>query len=188
MKESTENLKLIEEMIASAKGNIKEGSVFYLIWGWLVLIAAMLNYVLLNVVTTPYHWFPWAILMPLGGIISMIVGNRKKSKQNVKTYVDRAMGFLWGGFGATLLAVLVAMPKIGPTVAYPMMIFLYGLGTFVSGGILNFKPLKLGGIACWFIGSVAVYVEFSNQLLLLALVIVVSYLIPGHLLAAKKEN
>ena len=35
--------------------------------------------------------------MPLGGIISMIVGNRKNQKQNVKTYVDRAMGFLWGG-------------------------------------------------------------------------------------------
>jgi len=181
-------LKIIEEMIANAKAKISEGSIFYLIWGWLVLIAAATNYILLNFTDYPNHWIAWAVLMPLGGIVSGIVGYKKGKKAGVKTYIDRAMGYLWGGFGATLLVVLVAMIKIGPMAAYPILIFLYGLGTFVSGGILKFKPLMIGGIACWVIGSIAVYVDFSDQLILLAIAIVVSYLIPGHILAARKEE
>lgn len=181
-------LKMIEEMIASAKVKASEGSIYYLIWGWLVLIAAACNFILLNYTNYENHWIAWPILMALGGIISGVVGFRHKKKATVKTYVDRAMGYLWGAVGITLLVVLIAMIKVGPLVAYPILIFLYGIGTFVSGGILKFKPLVVGGIACWVIGSIAVYVNFSDQLILLATAIVVSYLIPGHLLAARKEE
>ncbi|MEQ8624889.1 MAG: hypothetical protein RJQ00_03300 [Vicingaceae bacterium] len=181
-------LKLIEEMIASAKVKASEGSIYYLIWGWLVLIAAACHFILLNYTSYQNHWIAWPILMALGGIISGIVGFRQEKKATIKTYVDRAMGYLWGAVGITLFVVLIAMIKLGPLVAYPILIFLYGIGTFVSGGILKFKPLVIGGIACWVIGSIAVYVNFSDQLILLATAIVVSYLIPGHLLAAKKEE
>ena len=55
MEKSENNLKIIEEMIQTAKGNLSEGSIFYLIWGWLVLIAAATNYVLLNFTKFPNH-------------------------------------------------------------------------------------------------------------------------------------
>lgn len=183
--EGEKQLQLIEEMIATAKGNLKDGSIFYLIWGWLVLVAALSNYILLNFTEYPNHWIAWPILMGLGAIISMIVGFKMGKRKVVKTYVDRAIGFLWGGFGGTLLIVLISMPHIGVLKTYPMLILLYGLGTFVSGGILKFKPLIIGGILCWIIGAIAVYANFSQQLLLISLAIIVSYIIPGHLLAAK---
>lgn len=188
MKETTENLKLIEEMIASAKGNIKEGSIFYLIWGWLVLIAAASNYILMNYIEYANHWIAWPILMSLGGIISGVVGYKKGKSKNVKTYPERAMNHLWIAFLVTLFAVLFGMKQIGIEASYPIIMLLYGLGTFVSGGILKFNPLKVGGIIAWICGSVAFYVGFSDQLLLIMVAIIASYIIPGHLLANSKEQ
>jgi hypothetical protein len=186
--ESEKQLQLIEEMISTAKGNLKEGSIFYLIWGWLVLAAALLNYSLLNYTDYVHHWIGWPVLMSLGAIISGIVGFKMERKRTIKTYVDRAIGFLWVGFGATLLVLIFSMMYLGVLKTYPILILLYGLGTFVSGGILKFKPLIIGGILCWIIGAIAVHANFSQQLLLIALAMIVSYIIPGHLLAAKPKK
>ena len=113
MKQEQENLKLIEEMIASAKGNIKEGSIFYLIWGWLVLLAAASNYVLMNHTSFQNHWIAWPILMTLGGILTGVIGYRKEKTQRVKTYPERAMKYLWMAFLVTLFSVLFGMGKVG---------------------------------------------------------------------------
>lgn len=188
METQKNQIQLIEEMIANAKGNISEGSVFYLIWGWLVILAAAINYYLLVFMNYENHWLPWPILMTLGGIISGIVGYRKGKSSNVKTYIERALQYLWLGFVITLLMVLFGMVKLGPEKTYPIIIFLYGLGTFVSGGILKFRPLILGGIACWIIGMMAFYTDFQNQLLLISLAVLLSYIIPGHLLSKSKRN
>lgn len=190
MKSKENQFKVIEEMIANAKGNLSEGSVFYLLWGWLVIIAASSNYILLSYRNFEMHWLPWMILMPLGGVISMIVGYRMNKNKRVKTYVESALNYLWLGFVITLLMVLFGMAKIGPQKAYPIIILLYGLGTFVSGGIIKFKPLMIGGVLCWLLGSIAFYAPFDLQLIILIIATVLSYLLPAYLLKQKsaKQN
>jgi hypothetical protein len=64
---------------------------------------------------------------------------------------------------------------------------LYGLGTFISGGILKFKPLVFGGIASFVLVALTVFIpalseSFNGALLMLAASIIVSYLIPGYML------
>lgn len=188
MKNSNEQLQIIEEMIETAKGNISEGSIFYLIWGWLVLIAAACNYILLNFTDFEAHWIAWPILMTLGGIMSGVVGYRQSKKSRVKTYAERAMNYLWLGFLVTLLAVLFGMGRTGLEASYPIIMLLYGLGTFVSGGILKFKALRVGGIISWICGLAGFYTDFSNQLLLIMLAIIASYIIPGYLLAKSNRK
>jgi hypothetical protein len=81
---------------------------------------------------------------------------------------------------------MTAKGKIPWQTTYPLIISLYGLGTFVSGGVLKFKPLIIGGIACWIISIIAFLVPPMTVLLLTALSVVVSYLIPGYMLKARK--
>lgn len=188
MEKEQKQLELIEEMIKTAKGNISEGSIFYLVWGWLVFIAAATNYYLLIFVNYKNHWVAWPILMTLGAIISGVIGYKKGKRQTVSTYPERAMKNLWLAFLITLLSVLFGMGKIGVEYSYPIIMLLYGLGTFVSGGILKFVPLKVGGMVSWACGIIAFYQSFPNQLLLIILAIVASYIIPGHLLAKSKRQ
>ena len=186
MKEAEKQLEFIDEMIATAKGNLADGSIYYLIWGWLVLIAAGINYYLLEYVELNNHWVAWPVLMSLGGVLSIVIGIRSSKKARVVSKIDKMIRYLWLGVFITLIVILSAIGVVGPKAIYPVLMALYGLGTFVSGSFVNFKPLKIGAVAAWVCSSIAFYVGFSDQLILISVAIIFSYIIPGHLLAAKK--
>ena len=181
-----DSMRIIREMIATSKGNLKENSFFYLLWGWLVLVASLSHYFLI-MIEYEHAYLPWPILMSLGGIVSVIQGIRLGKRSTVVTVIDKAIMHLWWGFMVVLLIILfmTSYQKIDWTSAYPLIIAMYGLGTFVSGGILKFKPLVYGGIACWVISVVAFFVAPINILLLTALSVVVSYLVPGYMLKSR---
>jgi hypothetical protein len=120
--------------------------------------------------------------MPLGVVISIIYGRRQKKIETVRTYVDEFMGYLWGAFGAGLFLTLAFQGKLGPEAVYPFVLILYGIATFVSGGVLRFKPLIFGGVCCWVLSAVSIFLPFEYQLLALSLAVLLSYVIPGHLL------
>ncbi len=183
-----ESLQLITEMISNAKQNFKDNGFFYLVWGWLVFVAALSHYVLLTVIHYDKPFLPWPILMSLGAVATMIYGMSQSRKAPVRTYMGKFMGFLWGGFSISLLIVLASMHKIGPEVAYPFILILYGIGTFVSGGMLRFPLLIAGGIVCWVLAVISFYVGFEHQLLLVALAVLLSYIIPGHVLKSNYKN
>ncbi len=73
---------------------------------------------------------------------------------------------------------------------YPMFLVLYGMPTFLCGIIFRFSALKFGGIACWALAIAAAFIRWDYQLLLLALAVLTSWIIPGYLLQQKfkKEN
>lgn len=181
-----ESLAIISSMIASTRRNLSHDSVHYLLWGWSVLIASLTHYGLLQV-NYSMHYLPWMVMMPLAGIAAVIIGYRQEKIAIVKTHIDAAIGYLWAAFVVMLFLILLYTGYQGNWEnTYPLLIWLYGLGTFVSGGILQFKPLIWGGIASWILGSIAIFVPFDQQLLLLGAAIIVSYILPGHLLKAAK--
>ncbi len=98
------------------------------------------------------------------------------------------MRYLWMAFLVVLMMTLLFMPRLGQDHVYPFILLLYGLSTFVSGGVLRFKPLIYGGIACWVCGAGAIFVTFDIQLLLLAAAVVLGYIIPGHMLRAGSKH
>lgn len=182
-----ESLRIIEEMIASVKQDYREDDVPFILWGWLVFIAAISHYILYAHFRYEHHYMPWYILMPLGGIISFIYSLRKrKKKKEAKTYIDQFMKYLWTAFLVSLFIILFFMERIGYTTAYPLLMMIYGIGTFVTGGAIRFTPLIIGGACCWLFAIISFYMPFHYQLLLLAASILVSYIIPGHLLRMKK--
>ncbi len=65
---------------------------------------------------------------------------------------------------------------------YPVLIMFYGIGMFISGSIMNFRPMQAGAVCCWIIAPVAFRVSFEYQSLLLPLSLILSYIIPGYLL------
>ena len=89
--------------------------------------------------------------------------------------------------GITFFIVSMILTKIGwGSTVFPFFMVLYGLGTFVSGSVIQFKPLIIGGIISWVLAVIAVYLQYDYQILMGALAILFSYIIPGHLLRNKK--
>jgi hypothetical protein len=179
-----ESMDIIHNMILSAKKEIKEDGFLYLLWGWLVFATAISQYILIYMHSN-YNGMPWMIMTVIGVLTSIVYGRRQNKTEKVKTYVDNFMKYIWISFGITLFITLTFMFKLGLTNTYPIVIMIYGIGTFLSGGALRFRPLIIGGICCWLICIAAFFVGFEVQLLLLALSVLVSYIIPGHILRAK---
>jgi len=181
-----DSLKLISEMLENTKARFNENGFFFLLWGWLVLIASLLHFFLLHT-NFFYPYIGWPIIMFGGGIASGIAGYRRGKDAKVKTFVDRSMSYLWIGFMISFI-ILFAIVIIGNIKWHLLSILimaLYGLPTFVSGGILKFKPLIYGALACWIIVIISLFVREDYVILLSALSVVLAYLIPGYLLRAK---
>lgn len=181
-----EGLEIIEQMIASAKGDIKEDGFLFLFWGWLIFAISIAFYILQFVVEVENSGLVWLGVL-VGVVVTIVYVMRKEKKQKVKSFVDEFMAYVWQAFGAALFIILFFGNKL-QLGTYPLLIVLYGIGTFISGGALRFKPLMYGGIACWVIAFIAFFQPFQYQILLLALSLLVSYIIPGHILKANHSN
>jgi len=187
-----ESLLLIQEMIENSKAKLGESSFFFLLWGWLVLLASLIHFILL---VTGYSnpWLPWPVMMVIGGIASGIKGSRMQKEKRVKTYLDTTMSYLWLSFVITLFFILFSagMGKITWEMSNILIIALYGMGSFASGGILKFRPLIIGGMATWVIAIISVFfVSIAPEYTMLAITlsVIVAYLIPGYMLRTKENQ
>lgn len=182
-----ESLKLIKGMIHSAQNKMQDNSIHYLLWGWLVSIASLVHFTLIQMdVQNP--WLVWPVAMPLGGIAAGIIVYRHGKKATVTTYTDRLMSYVWGGMVICMLLLLSQGSRIGWEIVYPILLILWGWALFISGGMVRFKPLIVGGALNWVLGLVGFFQSFETQLLIIAVSMVVSYLIPGYLLKAKMKR
>jgi hypothetical protein len=90
-----------------------------------------------------------------------------------------------------LFIVLIFMSTHGGwQLAYPMIMMVYGMWLFVSGGVLKFKPLIIGGIINFGCAIAGFYIHTIELILLLSFAVLAGYIIPGHMLNAKfnREN
>lgn len=183
-----ESLQLIQSMISKAKSNLEENRFYFLLWGWVSFCAIVAQFLLKVVFVYEYHYAVWLVTIPTA-IITMIHISRSVKKDTVRTYVGESMSYLWTGLGISffVLSFIITNSRGGWLHAWPLFILFYGLGTFVSGRILQFAPLTFGGIFNWALAIAAVYVHFDYQLLLAAAAILTSYIIPGHLLKSSKK-
>lgn len=182
-----ESLRIISSMIEKTKKGISDRSQYFLIWGWGTFLACIAQFILKVIFLYPYHYRVWLVIVPCF-ILSTITGFRNKQKQKVKTYVSETMSELWLALGVTFFVMIILFSKLGWKDCYPFYIMLYGLGTFMSGRILKFRPLIIGGIVCWLLAVVCVWVKYDYQILFTAAALLVSYIIPGHMLRHKFIN
>ena len=177
-----ESLQLIQSMINKTKDAVAVDSFYLLFWGWLVFACCVVEYVLMECYQYPNHNFVWWT-MPLGGIVSAIYSARQAKKRKSTTYIEETLGFLWIAIGMSFFVmVFINVVSDAWKTAFTYYILMYGIGTFVSGNLIRFKPLVIGGILNFILAALSIKFNFANQLLIGALAILISYIIPGHLL------
>jgi hypothetical protein len=183
-----QSLLLIQSMIDKTKGNLGRNRFYFLLWGWYVFLAILLQFILKVVLHYERHYLVWLGVIP--AVIATVIYTYRQNKQRgVRTYIGDSMASLWTGVGISffVLSFIISNSKGGWMFSYPFFILLYGLGTFISGRILKFTPLIIGGIINWVLACIAAYLHYDYQMLLAAIAILTSYIIPGHLLGIKKN-
>jgi hypothetical protein len=174
-----ESLRIIHEMISAAKNDVKADAFIFLLWGWLVFAASLSQFILIKM-NVEWNSLPW-MLMPIGGLITIVYSVRAGKKDKTKTAVTESLKYTWIAFSAALLIILF-FNSMHFLQVLPCIMVLYGMGLFLSGAALRFKPLIFGGIFCWICAVAGFEVQNIYQLLILAAAVMGGYIIPGYLL------
>ena len=114
---------------------------------------------------------------------------KDSKKSRAKTYIGESIKYLWLGMAIAFLVLSLILTKIGwGNPAFPFFTMLYGLGTYVSGSILKFRPLTIGGLIASLLAVASAWAAYDYQMLFGAAAILVSYIIPAHILRARKSS
>jgi hypothetical protein len=186
-----EGLQVIQSMINKAKNQFSESGHLYLLWGWVVFVCSIAQFIMLHYFRYEYHYLVWLTTW-LAFIYQFIYLSRQKKKTRVKTYTDDILSFVWITFVIMMFLFGVLYGRLLGDEYYrfisPGFLALYGMPTFLSGIILRFRPLLLGGIFCWLLSITATFIRPDYQLLLLTLAVVVAWIIPGYILQARYKK
>ena len=185
-----ESLSIIAGMINHAKNRFSETGHLYLLWGFVILICCITQFIMLYFFKSQNSYYVWYATW-LVAIYQFYYLFKKKKRERVKTYTDEIIGFVWLTFiiCSFILVYILIKHKTFHAINACVLV-MYGMPTFLSGVILRFKPLRTGGIICWVLAIVAMFTPYHYQLLLLALAVIAAWIVPGYLLRAKfkKEN
>jgi hypothetical protein len=182
-----QSLQVIQSMINKTKQDMSDNSIYFLVWGWITFIACIGQFILKHIVKYEKHYIVWMLIL-VGIGFSFYQSNKERKIKRVKTYVGDSMKYLWMGMGISYFVLSMILSKVGwDSSVFPFFILLYGLGTFVSGQIIKFRPLIIGGIIAWALAIGAVYVDYDYQMLFGAAAILISYIIPAYMFRYKNK-
>ncbi len=183
-----ESIQLIQQMIINTKASLSDHSYYFLMWGWLSVIASLGGYFLMKTPIGPYSYFSW-FLLPLVGI-PLSIYHKNKNPETVESNLGFFIQQIWTGMGITSLIMFGLIFFV----YFPIfLVFLMLLGTvvFITGAVMKFKPLIAGAMFFWLSAIICAFLkDYPNQLLIYAIAIFLGYIVPGYILKSqyKKHN
>ena len=130
-------------------------------------------------------WLPWAILMPLGGIINFLLEFKNHKTQKVLTYSEKAIGWIWIGCGSAMFIIGFIAPAsgiIGWEAISPLIAIIVGIGSLATSKIIEWKFLFYCSLLWWTSGIAMMFIHPYYHNLVFAVVVVIAYLTPGYMI------
>lgn len=179
-------MKIITEMINRSRVNISNSSFHLLFWGWLIMICGLSEFILYRFTDFGSPWYVWFFVIP-GVFVSFIYGFSRGKKATVHTYADGLYMWVWIAFFIASLVLFVINYHHMVNVSKYILV-LAGIPTFISGAVLKFRPLMLGGIAIWLFALAAHFGGDTVSALSVPAAVLTGYLIPGYLLRRRGRH
>jgi hypothetical protein len=165
-------------------GQIEKNSGFhYMVWGTAIALAMMVHFILLLNSVSDIAIYGWISITIVASIMSVIYFLSARKKNKIRSYETDHSCSISLVFHLFLFLLLFF---IGQDKEYsiPIIYMVYGAWLLITGSIMKFRPFVLGGILNWILALIFIYasLSLSNQLLLGAIVCLLSYTLPGYLL------
>ena len=181
-----ESLKLINEMIGKAKGSYVSKGIASIVWGLLIIICSLLTWAKVN------HYFDpgfhiW-LLVFIAVIPQTYFSVRVKRHKTFVAHEEQSMNFVWVTFAICIFILTYYDSRFGNPSTSSLFMMLYGIPTFITGGIFKFRPMIVGGLICWLLSVISMFCSFSTSMLFMAACGLFAWLIPGIILWNKHKK
>jgi hypothetical protein len=196
-----ESFEIINKAISNFKMNYKENALVFLLWGWILTLASISNFIILKIVASweahelvAGKWElkglfilgNWVVFCLIGFIILYFMVRKINREKKVYSHIDKFIEYLWWATVASFViaTIICFRMRIEPPV---LMLLIAGIATTTTGLVIKFKPLIFGGISFFLFSIATTFVTNEYLALLVGAAIICGYLIPGYFLKAAKE-
>ena len=187
IKNAEESFEIIRKMIENEKVRFNENGFVFLFWGWLTLFATSLEFILM-ISGVKHSYYAWYTLL-LGGVF-MFFYFWKKKKSTSMPLTGRVMSITWIFVGINIFSFAFLFPQTA-TAGNLLLFFILAMlsiATIVSGALLRFSWLTIGGVICNTLAFVSIFANPAYRGLIMILAIIFADLIPGYILRVKYKN
>ena len=142
-----EHLNLISETINKTKDQIRPLSVNFIFWGILITLMSVIHYSFPSTIQmNPYSSLVFWTIFPLIGMAVTIYYNKKIiDNRGFETHLSRVLKIIWVVFNISWLIIVFNSFIIKQNPALNIL-FLLGMTTLITGLIIRYKPVSLGGV------------------------------------------
>ncbi|HKJ43313.1 MAG TPA: hypothetical protein VKA27_14545 [Sunxiuqinia sp.] len=189
-----QSLQVITEMIQASRNRLNNDGILLIIWGWFLSISNFYFFLHYRInINYPYgKYIDWLIALWGIATIGYTIYYMVKQRRKVKTYIGTSLRYVWISYIICLVLINVIQFNVLHTfnaqLQHPIFMVLTAFAILVSGVILRHEQLITGGLVFGFLAFVASYLTLDNQMLFEAIAWFIAFVVPGHLLFAKRKK
>ena len=190
MNPSRDQIEVIASVINNTRENLKPLSINFIFWGCLVIVMSLFNYAFPSLIASTQYGdvLFWTVLPLIGMILTIYYNIKYRNKTGYETYLNRVVKIIWGVFNLSWIYIIALSFTIKSFHPVPPILFLLGMMLIITGLIIKFKPITLGGI---FLTIFTFYLNFNpgiNLLLVNIIGVSLGILVPGLSLFYSKSG
>ena len=192
--DEVQSLHVIREMIAVSRKKIRHDGILFIVWGWI----GFLNYWIGFYQATVVHTYRVGQLFKYGGIILPLAGfiftaiYLYRQRNRVTTYIGISLRYVWSSLVVCMVLINLiqnnVLHKITFEFQHPLFMVLIAFAIVVTGGILRYRLIIIGGIVFGLLAYLSSYLPLRQQLLAEAIGWLIAFIIPGHILYSKRKR
>lgn len=192
--DEVQSIQVIREMIQVSHKKIRHDGILFIVWGWIGFFTYMSEFL----ISTNIHTLPMKQFVKYAGIILAIGGfvftafYLYRQRKRVTTYIGISLRYVW--ISLVVCMVLINLIQFNVThriffeLQHPIFMVLIAFATVVTGGILRYRLIIIGGIVFGLLAYISSHLPLQQQLLAEAIGWLIAFIIPGHVLYSKRKS
>ena len=190
MNSSKDQIQAIASVINNTRENLKPLSVNFIFWGFLIIAMSLFNYAFPSLFQSAQYskLLFWTVVPLIGMILTVYYNINIRKKTGYETYLSRVIKIIWGVFNLSWIYIIALSLTLKSFHPVPPILFLLSIILIITGLIIKFKPITIGGV---FLTIFTFYLNFNpgiNLLLVNIIGVSLGILVPGLSLFYSKSG
>ena len=179
------SLEIITQVIRESKKKFEENGFIYILWGILLFITSISQFVLLKNEYYSINYYPY-FLMPIGAIYTGYYFSKKE--KNKYNQISKIVSASWVVISLNIMILGFLFSPILKENLIPIILIFLGVGTTISAGLIKSKLILFSGILINISGFICLKLEWIYHSLLMGIVSIIAILLPGIFLMIKHNK
>ena len=169
------------------------GENLFLAWGYPTVIVLLVEFVALLLWDEDWYEWLWTGIPLIGTPLMIYFLNEDYERTRRRTLDENVILMMWVfiGFASCVGGAAMGFAGVFQQAFFAYLSLLCGLGCFMTGIILHFRPKTICGIIASLLSAVPLFFQgdlWPWQLLVTAATIAIALIIPGHLFKKYVKN